>query len=150
MEEEEVFGSSCRDTPMPIPAFDEYGNLPPGIHSCTIDELVEHFGSGSPEREVESKELVQFVRWARRAGVIRVIVDGSFVTSKLSPNDVDIVILPGPGYPRGQPRTGSEERLWPFLHVFVADDEADLGLWIVQYFGVDRRQRVKGVMEVVL
>ncbi len=40
-----------------LPPFDDLGNLPPGIHPCDTDELVARFGSGSPEREIETQEL---------------------------------------------------------------------------------------------
>jgi hypothetical protein len=79
-----------------LPDYDEYGNLPPGIHPASIEEVVRRFGAGSPERDVEGRELLQFIEWARRAGVRRLVVDGSFVTKKGEPNDVDLVILPGP------------------------------------------------------
>ena len=36
-----------------LPEFDEVGNLPPGIHRATIEEVVQRFGVGSPERDVE-------------------------------------------------------------------------------------------------
>ena len=84
-----------------IPQFDENGCLPPGIHCCSLDELTARFGVGSAEREVEIHELQQFVEWAHRAGVRRIIVNGSFVTHVAEPNDADIVIMPGPDYPRG-------------------------------------------------
>ena len=83
-----------------LPSFDDVGNLPPGIHSCSVAELIARFGSGSEEREAEISELVQFIEAARTAGVHRLLVNDSFVTDKLAPNDVDVVILPGPGYPR--------------------------------------------------
>jgi hypothetical protein len=65
-----------------LPAFDEFGNLPQGIHRATIEEVVQRFGAGSPEREVEEQELLLFTGWARRAGVRRLVVNGSFVTAK--------------------------------------------------------------------
>jgi hypothetical protein len=133
-----------------LPPFNEHGYLPPGIHPCHLDEVVARFGSGSSERVVEAKELVSFVAWARSAGVRRLILNGSFVTAKAAPNDVDVVILPGPGYPRDQRSAGSEETLWPFLQVFVAADEADLEAWALRDFGTDRQQRKKRVVEVVL
>jgi hypothetical protein len=137
------------DQPM-LPALDEDGYLPFGIHPCTMDELVSRFGSGSSEREIEIQELVQFVQWAKRAGVRRLIVNGSFVTQKGAPNDVDIVILPGADYPRDQRAVGEEETLWPFLQIFVADDDADLEAWALGDFGTDRDYRKKGVVEVIL
>ena len=65
-----------------LPDFNEHGYLPPGIHPCTLEEVVSRFGHGSPEREVETDELIKFVQWARQANVKRLIVDGSYVTAK--------------------------------------------------------------------
>ncbi len=133
-----------------LPPFDEHGNLPPGIHRCSPAELATRLGSGSPEREVETQELLGFIDWARRAGVERLIVNGSYVTEASSPQDVDLVILPGPDYPRGQPSAFDEELTWPFLHVLVAADSDDLEAWAMRDFGTDRLGRPKGVAEVVL
>src|SRR5262245_47505294 len=83
-----------------LPPFDDYGNLPAGIHRCTVEERAPRFGSGSEERITEISELLHFIEAAKRAGVRRLLVNGSFVTGKLAPNDVDVVFLPGPGYPR--------------------------------------------------
>jgi hypothetical protein len=49
---------------------------------------------------------MQSLHWlldvARRAGVIRLVVNGSFVTDKLEPNDIDCVLLIGPDFPRNE------------------------------------------------
>lgn len=133
-----------------LPPFDDVGNLPPGIHPCTVAELVERFGSGSEERETEISELLHFIEAAKAAGVRRLLVNGSFVTGKLAPNDVDIVFLPGPDYPRQGPRLDSDELVWPFLQIIVAADDADLEAWATRQFGTDRKKRPKGVVEVIL
>ena len=133
-----------------LPAFDNEGNLPLGIHPCRLAELAERFGKGSPEREVEVQELERFLEWAKRAGVRRVIINGSFVTAKPAPNDVDVVILPGPGYPGDQATADEANTVWPFLQVLVAADEADLENWATSDFGTDRDGRPKGVVEVIL
>jgi hypothetical protein len=133
-----------------LPDFDEIGNLPPGMHRATIEEVIERFGGGSPEREVEANELLHFVGWARRAGVLRLIVNGSFATATIAPNDVDLVMLPGPDYPRDQPSATDTEVCWPFLQVLVAADENDLEQWALQDFGTDRNLRPKGVVEEIL
>jgi hypothetical protein len=116
----------------------------------TLDELIKRFGSGSPEREIEIQEVVQFIEWAQRAGVRRIIVNGSFVTEKVSPNDVDIVILPSAEYPRGEQSISDQEMLWPYLQIFVADDDVDLHAWALEDFGTDREDKKKGVVEVIL
>lgn len=133
-----------------LPPFDDVGNLPPGIHPCSVAELVERFGSGSEERETEISELLQFIEAAKAAGVRRLLVNGSFVTGKLAPNDVDVVFLPGTDYPRKSPRLDSDELVWPFLQIIVAADDADLEAWATRQFGTDRRKRPKGVVEVIL
>ena len=122
-----------------LPPFDEYGNLPAGIHACAMDELAERFGHGSPERIVEIAELIEFLHWARRAGVERVIVNGSFVTARPDSNDVDVIVLPGHDYPRGSSPATDEEYVWPFLQIIVAADEADLLAW--SHSMVSRRLR---------
>ncbi len=133
-----------------LPSFDDYGNLPSGIHRCRLEELAARFGSGSEERVTQISELLQFIEAAKTSGIGRLMVNGSFVTGKLAPNDVDVVILPGPGYPRHGPRLESDELVWPFLQIIVAADDADFESWATQQFATDRRRRPKGVVEVIL
>jgi hypothetical protein len=133
-----------------LPDFDENGNLPPGIHRATIEEVAARFGQGSDERRVETKELIRFVDWARRAFVQRVLVNGSYVTDSQSPADVDIVILPSIAT-LGDPQYGQFGDLaWPFLHIFVAVDELDFERWGEEDFATSRRKHRKGVVELVL
>ena len=133
-----------------LPPFDEFGNLPAGIHPCTIAELRTRFGHGSPERAVEIAELIEFIHSAREAGIQRIIVNGSFVTASEAPNDVDVIVLPGSDYPRGKSGVQDDEVAWPFLQIIVAADEADLLAWSHDDFGTDRRGRSKGVVEVLI
>ncbi len=133
-----------------VPPFGDDGYLPQGIHPCTVAELVARFGAGSPEREVETQELLEFIDWARRAGVRQLIVNGSYVTDASAPQDVDLVILPGPDYPRRQQSATDEETIWLFLQVLVAADDEDLEAWAMRDFGTDRQRRPKGVVEVLL
>jgi len=133
-----------------LPPFNEFGYLPPGIHPCGVDELVASFGSGSPEREVETQELLDFIDWARRAGIKRVIVNGSYASTKTSPNDVDVVVLPGADYPRDEMPCSEQEARWPFLQFLVAADDSDLEAWSILDFGTDRNRHAKGVIEVLL
>ena len=44
----------------------------------------------------------------------------------------------------------SEKLSWPYLQIFVADDDADLEAWAFQDFGTDREDHTKGVVEVIL
>jgi hypothetical protein len=133
-----------------LPDFDDDGNLPVGIHRATIEEVVARFGRGPPERRIETRELVDFVSWARKVRVSRVLVNGSFVTSKRAPNDVDVVILPTP---ESFAEPGFEQfgdAVWPFLQVLVAADDDDFERWANGDFATDRRGRPKGVLEIIL
>ena len=81
---------------MALPPFTESGVLPPGIHPATLDELEARFGSGSELRRVQVESLRWLVALARRAGVRRFVIDGSFVSDIEEPNDVDCVLLIDP------------------------------------------------------
>jgi len=76
-----------------IPPFNERGDLPSGTHKATIDEIVERFGSPkSLKRSKLAKNLMIFYGFAKHYA-ITIYIDGSFVTSKLSPNDIDILVI---------------------------------------------------------
>lgn len=95
-------------------------------------------------------ELSDCIKAAKIAGVRRLLVNGSFVTDKLAPNDVDVVILPGPDYPAQGQRLDNDDLVWPFLQIIVAADDADFEAWAIRQFGTDRSKRPKGVIEVLL
>jgi hypothetical protein len=64
-----------------IPEFNENGYLPPGIHPATLEEVAARFGQGSEVRQAQMESLRWLLDLARRAGVQRFIVNGSFVTN---------------------------------------------------------------------
>jgi hypothetical protein len=81
---------------MPIPALNEDGFLPPGVHECTLEELQQRFGTfqGSDWRQKLFARLAALVDSVRRSGLFcAIVVNGSFVTSKQQPNDVDLVLV---------------------------------------------------------
>jgi hypothetical protein len=68
------------------------GRLPPGIHSSTLGELEAQFGA-NPHRRRLCASLRKLVRLAVKCGFVREIyVDGSFVTAKPHPEDVDLIL----------------------------------------------------------
>jgi len=68
--------------------------LPPGIHRATLAEVLERFGSGSPQRMLVGLRLERVYNVARATGhLARCVVFGSFVTAKSLPNDVDVFLL---------------------------------------------------------
>lgn len=133
-----------------LPAFDDYGNLPPGIHRCAFNELAARFGTGSDEREAEVDELKTYFEIAKNAGVSRLVVDGSFVTDNPRPNDVDIVVLVPPEYDVASTTLEVDGKMWSRIHIFLALGEASFEKWACDFFAFDRLGNPKGVVEVIL
>ncbi len=79
---------------MPLPAFNEDGDLPPGVHRATLREVLERFGHGTIQRRAVSERLARIYQLASSTGhLARFVVFGSFVTAEEEPGDVDIVLL---------------------------------------------------------
>jgi hypothetical protein len=76
------------------PAFDDNGDLPPGVHQATIGDVLQHFGTGSLQRRIVARRLERVYNLARSTGQLaRFVIFGSFVTAKPEPNDVDVFML---------------------------------------------------------
>jgi hypothetical protein len=81
---------------MSIPPFNEHGWLPEGVHGCTVDEARMRFGSfqGSDWRPRLWRNFVEFLNEAKGSGFVKfVVLDGSFVTAKPDPNDIDLILV---------------------------------------------------------
>jgi hypothetical protein len=72
-----------------IPQLNVHGLLPQGVHPATLEEVRECFG-GNERREQLLTGLVEALRLLREAGCRRVYINGSFVTAKELPNDIDV------------------------------------------------------------
>jgi len=56
--------------------------------------VIEHFGTGTAQRQIVGRRLARILELASSTGHLsRFIIFGSFVTSKPAPNDVDIFML---------------------------------------------------------
>lgn len=73
---------------MPIPIL-KNGMLPAGEHLATLDEVEHTFGSQNDQRRYLMRGLRSACEMFRAANVDRIWVDGSFVTDKEEPNDID-------------------------------------------------------------
>lgn len=72
------------------------GYLPEGIHECTLEEFRERFGQfqRTDRRCRLFEQLAEYVRQAKSSGLVKaIIVDGSYVTRKDDPNDIDLIIV---------------------------------------------------------
>jgi len=71
-----------------IPEFNERGELPPGIYATTLAEVGRRLAT-NPRRRKLFNGLRRACKNLRAAGVPRIYIDGSFVTGKADPADVD-------------------------------------------------------------
>ena len=74
--------------------FDADGNLPPGIHHTSVEELWVRFGNRGPQRAFVSECLRKIIDLATVLGKVeRIIIFGSYVTKKPNPGDVDLLLI---------------------------------------------------------
>ena len=84
---------------MSLPNLNAEGDLPPGVHRSTLEEVILRFGSGTKERQEAARRLVHIWELAKKTGRLQqIVVFGSFVTSKAEPNDVDIILIMNDGF----------------------------------------------------
>jgi hypothetical protein len=130
-----------------IPHCNDDGYLPAGIHRATLAEIAVRFGQGSELRQVQMESLRWLVDLAQRAGAQRIVVNGSFVTDKLEPNDVDCVLLIGPDFPRDAAAEADLLAGLPFVNLELVDGEG-FQQFTERTFATDRNLVPKGMVEV--
>src|SRR4051812_29622201 len=87
-------GRTNQEGVVALPAFNQVGDLPPGVHRATLAEVLQRFGGGSVQRRAVAGRLKHVYQLAVSTGQLaRFVVFGSFVTAKDEPNDVDIILL---------------------------------------------------------
>src|SRR6266852_5549466 len=77
---------------MPIPAFRYDGYLPAGLHGASEEEVVARLGRSTSRRGYLLGRLRRWLELARAVGARRFFINGSFVTEKAEPGDVDAVV----------------------------------------------------------
>lgn len=135
---------------MPIPNFDLRGQLPPGVHKATFDEVRKRFGSTPLVRIKRTQKLAQLIDEVR-AFASCIYVDGSYVTDELAPNDVDVILV----LPAGFVWAGHEARTVDrvvryaernYLEIFpVEKGSPEFNYW-VNHFRSDRDSNRKGIV----
>lgn len=144
---------------MALPAFNEEGDLPPGVYRATLTEVLERFGQGSVQRYAVADRLKRVYELVASTGLLaRFVVFGSFVTAKEDPNDVDIVLLMEDAFDLAA-LTG--EAVLPFQHM---EADAHFGasiFWtrrsgaiggeqaMIEYWQIRRGGGRRGIVEIV-
>ncbi len=132
-----------------IPPFNENGYLPPGVHKASLEEIAERFGRQSEIRRDQMDSVRWLVDLTRRTGVERLILNGSFVTAVLEPNDVDCVLLVGHDSPKDPTAEAMLEDGLPFLEIEVVS-RREFDYFVERFFAADRKRILKGMIEVIL
>lgn len=141
-----------------IPSFRPDGYLPDGLHLADESEAIFRFGSTTARRRRLVLRLRQWLKIARQIGARRFLVDGSFVTAKPEPDDIDAVILlptdfAGQIESEIEPAIDLEQMLLTRRpeELFAAEDETDWDEWYA-FFTRTRESdnRRKGVVEIAL
>jgi predicted nucleotidyltransferase len=139
--------------------FNEQGDLPPGIHQTTLEQVKARFASVSIRRQVLFVRLELIYQIAKATGhLARFIVFGSFVTDKMEPNDVDVFMLMENTFDYSQ-LAGDASLL--FDHNIAQDHFGASIFWIrrlaafdgeeatVAYWQVKRDGSQRGIVEIV-
>jgi hypothetical protein len=143
---------------MPIPEFDgQTGYLPAGDHNASLDEMEDRF-CGTYRRRVIFTGLKRVVEQLEANGVRTIWVDGSFVTGKARPSDVDVIYVPPPGSdPAGWGLLSFARRkdlkeiwrvdLWPFPSPQPVLGKPGQYQTIREFFSTDRDGVAKGFIQ---
>ncbi|OLT60003.1 DUF6932 family protein [Moorena bouillonii] len=103
---------------MTIPGFDEKGNLPPGIYWTTWLEFQERFGTNVTRlRQIEG--LKKAMEQLKAAGCRTIYINGSFVTSKPRPVDVNYLLTHAPRLLNPIDRDAQKARVHPDFAVSI-------------------------------
>ena len=141
-----------------IPDFQPDGYLPAGLYLASEAEVTFRFGTASRRRRRLILRLRRWIELARQVHVRRFLVDGSFVTAKVEPNDIDAVALMPADFEQqivdGIPVALELEQMLLTRRpeeMFAAEDLGDWNEW-VDFFGRTRETdgRVKGLVEIEL
>ena len=139
-----------------IPNLKKSGLLPTGIHLTTWDELVEKFGLNEHRLKLLDG-LKKGLNLLQRYGCTEVCIDGSFVTSKPFPNDVDVcydnTLMKWKKFIKEQPEFNDiksrsriqKEKYQSEFYAYNAFEDS-----ILQFFQFDRDRNSKGIVKLIL
>ncbi len=148
---------------MPIPDLDADGLLPVGIYEATIDDVRTSFGrfQRTDRRPDLFQRLEEFIVEARSTGLIAaLIVNGSFVTVKDEPSDIDLVLVLRRDHdfqvelPPFQYNTLSKRRVrkrYRFDILLAREDSGEYEEYVCFFQQVKQRpHRQKGILKVLI
>jgi hypothetical protein len=141
------------------PDFNEHGDLPVGIYQATLTEVIKQFGSKTLQRRIVGQRLARIYDLTQSTGqVARFIIYGSFITTKPSPNDVDVFLLMSDTFDKSQmpveiaaifDHLTTENNIgvsvfW-MRRISILDSEQEL----VEHWQIKRDKTRRGIVEVI-
>ena len=146
---EETHSMGTASSPGVLLPLHETGALPVGVHSATYQEVDERFGRGSELRRVQMESVRWMLDLAVRARAERVVLNGSFVTDTIEPNDVDCALLVTPGSSRDAKAFKKLRSGLPFVDIAIVF-QGEFDKMVSKVFASDRYGAPKGMVEVLI
>jgi len=137
---------------MSIPPLQANGTLPPGEYHATVAEVVARFPPTTRERQELNQALQDVVlalkKLPSQAPDMIVYINGSFITSKPSPNDIDMLILTDFFAERHIKAYLNQEAPLAFLALDLYAERVTGGTsaTIINVFSFTRNNRPKGII----
>lgn len=146
---------------MALPEFNEFGDLPVGVHRATLAEVIERFGSETPQRQLVTTRLLRIHKLALATGkLLRFVIFGSYITAKPSPNDVDIILVMADDFDEDD----YDPDVFPVFNHLLAQQLLGASLFVVRpgfiigetvdefisHWQVKRDLGLRGIVEIVL
>lgn len=141
-----------------IPDFEvTSGNLPPGVHWATWEEINVRYGINDTRRK-QLRGLKAAMDELKRCGCNTLLLDGSFVTNKPEPGDFDALWLrEGVNFSildpiiRSEmaPRKAQKEKYFGEM-LSVSSIQIKYNLGLVRFFQTDRSNNRKGIIAIDL
>ena len=132
-----------------IPELNDVGYLPPGIHLASLDEIAVRFGQESELRRAQMESIRWLVEMAKKPGIRRMILNGSFVTDVFEPNDVDCALLVTEEFPVDWDAATDLDDGLPFVDLHMVEVN-EFAILVQMIYATDRNSAPKGVIEVTL
>src|SRR5215510_12238229 len=113
---------------MRLPGFNKFGDLPEGIHTASLAEVIARFESTAPQRKAVTERLKRIHHLATATGQLdRLIVFGSYVSEVDEPNDVDVILVMRNDF---RPEESPSESSVLFDHARANDELGASVFWI--------------------
>jgi hypothetical protein len=138
-----------------IPNPNDFGNLPLGGHYCTWEEFNARFRT-NPRRNQLCIQFEEIAAVARRCGFIKVMIGGSFPTSKSAPSDMDLAWITEPDVTKDTVKPDCLNLMedsaakryygWNMQYLPVDSDEEKIQYWARQFGYCFKTKRDRGMV----